>query len=60
MAQSQYHDIGVAKRLGYATTWIKRRTGQDGFGASPAPPELTEPDLQFATLGEFADYMEKT
>lgn len=38
VAQSQYHDIGVAKALGYRTCWIERRSGKEGFGASPAPP----------------------
>jgi len=27
VAQSQYHDIGVAKALGYTTGWIERRAG---------------------------------
>ena len=37
VAQSQYHDIGVAVALGYATCWIERRQGEDGFGATPPP-----------------------
>jgi putative hydrolase of the HAD superfamily len=34
VAQSQYHDIGVAKRLGYHVAWIERRQGQrtEAFG----------------------------
>ena len=31
VAQSQYHDIGVAKALGYTTCWIERRKGQTRF-----------------------------
>ena len=36
-AQSQYHDIGIAKKLGYATCWIERREGMKGFGGTPTP-----------------------
>ena len=58
VAQSQYHDIGVSMRLGYVTCWIERRQSDDGFGATPAPETLTEPDLHFATLAELADDIE--
>ncbi len=58
VAQSQYHDIGVAKRLGYATCWIERRRGQAGFGASPPPAEVTAPDLHLASLAELADLVD--
>ncbi|MFC6689003.1 HAD-IA family hydrolase [Jhaorihella thermophila] len=58
VAQSQYHDIGVAKRLGYLTTWIERRSGADGFGASPVPEAVTQPDLHFTTLTELADHLD--
>lgn len=57
VAQSQYHDIGVAKRLGFATCWIERRRGQAGFGATPAPETITQPDYHFRTLEELADAM---
>jgi putative hydrolase of the HAD superfamily len=59
VAQSQYHDIGVSKRLGYTTCWIERYKNVDGFGASPKPDEVTKPDLHFATLKELADDVEK-
>src|SRR5947207_1570983 len=52
VAQSQYHDIGVAKQLGYSTCWIERRKGKKGFGGSPAPAVVTEPDYHFASLAE--------
>jgi putative hydrolase of the HAD superfamily len=55
VAQSQYHDIGVAKRLGFQVCWIERRKGQEGFGATPLPEEITEADYHFATLAELAD-----
>ncbi len=58
VAQSQYHDIGVAKSLGYSTCWIERRQGQAGFGGTPAVPELTKPDYHFPTLAALADAVE--
>lgn len=58
VAQSQHHDIGVAKSLGYATCWIERRQGQKGFGGTPAVPELTKPDYHFPTLKALADAVE--
>ena len=58
VAQSQYHDIRVAKSLGYATCWIERRQGQKGFGGTPAVPEITRPDYHFPTLKALADAVE--
>ena len=55
VAQSQYHDIGVAKSLGYTTCWIERRQGQKGFGGTPEVKEITKPDFHFASLKAFAD-----
>jgi putative hydrolase of the HAD superfamily len=55
VAQSQHHDIGVAKSLGYKTCWIERRQGQKGFGGTPAVPQLTKPDYHFPTLKALAD-----
>ena len=55
VAQSQYHDIAVAKSLGYTTCWIERRQGRKGFGATPAVAKLTTPDYHFPTLGALAD-----
>lgn len=54
-AQSQYHDIGVATKLGYATCWIERRRGQMGFGGTPVPDEVTKPTFCFPTLVALAD-----
>lgn len=50
VAQSQFHDIGVAKRLGYQVAWIERRQDQEGYGGSPSVAEMTAPDYHFATL----------
>lgn len=54
VAQSQYHDIAAASRLGVTTCWLERRAGQDGFGATPAPEQVTEPDYHFTSLSELA------
>ncbi len=51
VAQSRYHDIAPAKRLGLSTVWVNRRQGKPGEGATPlsdAAPDLEVPDL--ATL----------
>lgn len=52
VAQSQFHDIGVATSLGYRTCWIERRSGQAGFGATPAPQQLTTPDYHVSSVAE--------
>ncbi len=55
VAQSQYHDIGVAKSLGLSTCWIERRHGQPGSGGTLAVKQLTTPDFHFHTLAQLAD-----
>jgi putative hydrolase of the HAD superfamily len=55
VAQSQYHDIGIARELGYSVCWIERRQGQQGFGGTPEPKVVTRPDFHFSTLKELAD-----
>jgi putative hydrolase of the HAD superfamily len=55
VAQSQYHDIAVAKSLGYHVCWIERRKGKQGSGATPAVANVAIPDYHFATLAELAD-----
>jgi putative hydrolase of the HAD superfamily len=55
VAQSQFHDIGIAKKLGYATCWIERRQGLKGFGGTPVPEKVETPDFHFATLAQLAD-----
>jgi putative hydrolase of the HAD superfamily len=55
VAQSQYHDIGVARELGYKVCWIERRQGLKGFGGTPEPKVLTKPDYHFSTLKQLAD-----
>jgi len=55
VAQSQYHDIGVARELGYTVCWIERRRGQPGSGGTLKSATLTRPDYRYATLAELAD-----
>ncbi|MGH7710241.1 MAG: haloacid dehalogenase type II [Gemmatimonadaceae bacterium] len=55
VAQSLFHDIAPAKRLGLATVWVNRRQGKSGSGATPpgnAEPDFEVPDL--ATLARSA------
>lgn len=59
VAQSQYHDIGVAHSLGYTTCWIERRHDQAGYGGTPDPKEFTEPDFHFTSMKELADAVDK-
>lgn len=58
VAQSQYHDIGVARELGYKVCWIERRHGLKGFGGTPVPKVVTKPDFHFTSLKELADAVE--
>lgn len=58
VAQSQYHDIGVAKRLGYTVCWVERRKGIPGSGGTITAAERTEPHYHVATLAELADLTE--
>lgn len=58
VAQSQYHDIAVARRLGYHTCWIERRKGKQGTGATPKVQTVAIPDYHFASLAELADAVE--
>ncbi len=50
-----YHDIAVAKALGYTTRWIGRRKGQRGFGGTIAVDNIVRPTFHFATPAELAD-----
>ena len=59
VAQSQYHDIAVSRRLGYHTCWIERRKGKAGAGATPNVQTVAIPDYHFASLRELADAAEQ-
>ncbi len=47
-AESLFHDVSPAKQMGLSTVWVHRRSGKQGFGATPpadAEPDLEVPDL---------------
>jgi 2-haloacid dehalogenase len=48
VAQSKYHDIAPAKRLGMRTAWINRASAVPDIGV--APPTDVVPDLHFPDL----------
>lgn len=54
VAQSQYHDIGVARQLGYTVSWIERRAGKADSGGT-IDAALTQPDYRFTSLAGLAD-----
>jgi 2-haloacid dehalogenase len=54
VAQSLYHDIVPAKRLGLATVWVDRRVGRPG-GAAPMAPGHVVPDLRVTSLRELVE-----
>ena len=48
VAESRFHDIAPARRLGIPTVWINRRRARPGPSASgeaDAAPDLELPDL---------------
>lgn len=55
VAQSQHHDIGIARSLGYSVCWIERRQGLTGFGATPVPQQVTKPNFHYSSLKALAD-----
>ncbi len=54
VAQSQYHDIGISRKLGMANCWIERRHAQKGYGGTIEPPEFTTPDYHFTSMADLA------
>ena len=57
VAQSQYHDIGVARQLGYTVCWIERRAGKADSGGTIEAARTT-PDYHFTTLAALADALD--
>mgnify|MGYP001297379568 FL=1 len=55
VAQSQYHDIGVSRRLGMTNCWIERRHDQKGYGGTIEPSEFTQPDYHFTSMAALSD-----
>jgi 5-(carboxyamino)imidazole ribonucleotide mutase len=56
VAQSLYHDIEPANRLGAPTVWVNRRKGKPGFGATP--PAQAKPTLTVTNLRELWEMIE--
>lgn len=52
VAQSLFHDIEPAQKMGLSTVWINRRKHKTGSGATP--PSEARPDLEFPDLASLA------
>lgn len=59
VAQSLFHDHVPAKREGLPSVWINRRRDRPGWGATPQPSGDYSYDLEFGSMGEFADAVDK-
>jgi putative hydrolase of the HAD superfamily len=59
VAQSLFHDHVPAKREGLPSVWINRRHDRPGWGATPEPTEEWAYDLEFPSMGEFADAVDR-
>ncbi|WP_394614424.1 haloacid dehalogenase type II [Lentzea sp. JNUCC 0626] len=59
VAQSLFHDHVPAKREGLRSVWINRRHDRPGWGATPEPSGEFSYDLEFGSMGEFADAVDK-
>ncbi|MET9231426.1 haloacid dehalogenase type II [Lentzea sp. NPDC003310] len=59
VAQSLFHDHVPAKREGLRSVWINRRHDRPGWGATPEPAGDYSYDLEFGSMGEFADAVDK-
>ena len=55
VAQSLFHDHVPAKREGLSSVWINRRHNRPGWGATPEPSDEWTYNLEFKSMGEFAD-----
>jgi len=59
VAQSLFHDHVPAKREGLPSVWINRRHDRPGWGATPQPSEEWTFDLEFPSMGAFADAVDQ-
>ena len=55
VAQSLFHDHVPAKREGLPSVWINRQHDRDGWGATPEPTGAWTYNLEFHSMGDFAD-----
>ena len=60
VAQSQFHDLIPATRLGLRTVWIKRHKDRSGFGATPVPTELISPVWTITGLHTLVELLRKS
>ena len=54
-AESLFHDHAPANAMGLASSWIHRRHGQEGFGATMAVGEMPRVGFRFTSLGAMAE-----
>lgn len=59
VAQSLFHDHVPARREGLPSVWINRRHDRPGWGATPEPSEAWSYDLEFPSMGTFADEVDR-
>jgi 2-haloacid dehalogenase len=59
VAQSLFHDHVPAKREGLPSVWINRRHDRPGRGATPEPTEAWGFDLEFTSMADFADAVDR-
>ena len=59
VAQSLFHDHVPAKREGLPSVWINRRHDRPGWGATPEPSADFSYNLEFASMGDFADAVDR-
>jgi 2-haloacid dehalogenase len=59
VAQSLFHDHVPAKREGLPSVWINRRHDRPGWGATPEPSADFTYNLEFASMGDFADAVDR-
>ena len=60
VAQSQYHDIGISRKLGMTNCWIERRHAQKGYGGTIEPENFTVPDFHFTSMAGLAGAVEQS
>jgi 2-haloacid dehalogenase len=59
VAQSLFHDHVPAKREGLPSVWINRRYDRPGWGATPEPSDGWTYDLEFTSMSDFADAVDR-
>jgi len=59
VAQSLFHDHVPAKREGLRSVWINRRHDRPGWGATPQPAEAWTSDMEFHSMADFADAVDR-